>query len=303
MSADDCESSSGDRRAMEFLRQAREVRGLSPAAIARIERSLERGVDTALARPRPRTMRFATVTAAVALLAGATFAVAHVGWRNLPFVGPLFAPPARSHVPSPPQTVVTPNSASEHAAPAQGKPSPEPSPSLEAAAAREPAPARIETKPTAPAARKTLAMRSLGDGTAAHAVAMPEAAVDPILGESQSFAAAIERWHRNHDGSGALAALDAHERLFPSGLLLVEARVLRAEILLAQGRERESLVLLDRMSLAGSPRARELLTVRGELRIKLGRCADGRADLDEVLSKGVADGLAKRATQALGHCP
>jgi hypothetical protein len=303
MSADDCESRAGDHRAMDFLRQARELRGLSPAAIARIERSLERGVDTALARPRPRTMRFATVSAAVVLLAGATFTVAHVGWRNLPVVGPLFAPPARSHAPSLLQTAVAPSSASEQATPAQATSSPEPSPSLEAAAAREPAPAQVEAKPNAPASGKKVTMRSLGDGTAAHAVATPEAAVDPILAESQSFAAVIQRWHRDHDGSGALAALDAHERRFPSGRLLVEARVLRAEILLAQGLERESLVLLDHMSLAGSPRARELLTVRGELRIKLGRCADGRADLDEVLSKGVADGLAKRATQALRHCP
>ena len=83
----------------------------------------------------------------------------------------------------------------------------------------------------------------------------------------------------------------------------MEARVLRAEILLSSGSEREALMLLDRMSLAGAPRARELLTVRGELRVKLGRCADGRADLEEVLRKGVADGFAKRAAQALEHCP
>ena len=83
----------------------------------------------------------------------------------------------------------------------------------------------------------------------------------------------------------------------------MESRLLRAEILLAQGRERESLALLDQVTIAGSPRARELFTVRGELRIKLGRCRDGRADLGEVLAKGMADAFARRATEALAHCP
>ena len=131
----------------------------------------------------------------------------------------------------------------------------------------------------------------------------PVLGVNPILEESRSFSAAIERWHRERDGSAALAALDAHERRFPAGHLQPEARLLRAEILLANGRERESLALLDRVMLQGSPRARELFTVRGELRIKLGRCSEGRADLDEVLAKGVVDDFAKRATQAIRHCP
>ena len=49
------------------------------------------------------------------------------------------------------------------------------------------------------------------------------------------------------------------------------------------------------------PRGRELLTVRGELRIKAGRCDDGRADLAAVL--GGSDILAERARNALTHCP
>jgi hypothetical protein len=82
----------------------------------------------------------------------------------------------------------------------------------------------------------------------------------------------------------------------------LESRVLRAEVNLAEGRERESLSVLDTLSLAGIPRAREMQLVRGELRIKFGRCAEGKRDVDDVLAKGIADPLAKRAAQALSRC-
>ena len=126
---------------------------------------------------------------------------------------------------------------------------------------------------------------------------------EPIVAESRSFASALERWHRDHDAAAALAALNVHERRFPSGQLGLEARLLRVEILLASGRESDALALLDHMGIAGVPRARELRTVRGELRIKLGRCADGKADLKAVLAGGTADPLAERARQAIAACP
>jgi outer membrane PBP1 activator LpoA protein len=125
----------------------------------------------------------------------------------------------------------------------------------------------------------------------------------PIVAQSRSFAAALERWHRDHDATAALAALDAHEQRFPSGELRVEGQLLRAEILLAGGQEREGLALLDSLSLASLPRARALRTVRGELRVKFGRCAEGRADLDAILAERDSDPLAQRARQALVKCP
>ncbi len=79
--------------------------------------------------------------------------------------------------------------------------------------------------------------------------------------------------------------------------------MLRTEILLASGRDADALALLDPLALAGLPRARELRTVRGELRIKLGRCADGKADLQAVLVAGTADPLAQRARRAIASCP
>jgi Flp pilus assembly protein TadD len=161
-------------------------------------------------------------------------------------------------------------------------------------------PTYAEPKREVKVVRRTIAVRSQVESSPQRVA--PATTEDPALAESQSFAAAIERWHKHRDSEGALAALDAHERRFPSGSLIVEARVLRAEILLSLGREPESLRLLDRVRLEGSPRARELLTVRGELRVKAGRCAEARTDLDAVLREGASDGLAKRATQALGHC-
>jgi hypothetical protein len=131
-------------------------------------------------------------------------------------------------------------------------------------------------------------------------VAKPES---PIVAESHSLASVIEPWHRAHNASAALALLDAHEQRYPNGHMRLETRMLRAEIYLAQGRETEALAVLDSVALSGIPRARELQTVRGELRIKAGRCPEGKRDLSDVLEKSVADSLAKRAAQALHHCP
>ncbi len=101
----------------------------------------------------------------------------------------------------------------------------------------------------------------------------------------------------------ALALLAAHEQRYPSGHMRLEARVLRAEIYLAQGHSDAALSVLDVISLAGLPRARELATVRGELRAKAGRCTEAKADLGNVLESSLTDELARRATQALAQCP
>jgi len=112
----------------------------------------------------------------------------------------------------------------------------------------------------------------------------------------------LRRWHQGHDARDALAALDLHDRRFASGQMTLESRLLRVELLLVDGREREALGILDGLPLAKGnvPRGRELLTVRGELRIRAGRCADGVADLASL--RGGSDALAERARNALTHC-
>jgi hypothetical protein len=195
--------------------------------------------------------------------------------------GPAAKLPARPEVPS-----------EEPAPPALVQPPPA-APQAETSSA--PAATRA-TLPASPAPERTT------PPAAAH-VPVPVAEANPIVAESRSFASALERWHRDQDAGAALAMLDVQERRFPSGQLGLEARLLRVEILLASRRESDALALLDHMGIAGVPRARELRTVRGELRIKLGRCADGRADLNAVLAAGTADPLAQRARRAIAACP
>ena len=198
-----------------------------------------------------------------------------------------------------------------------------PKPAVEAPPVPQPTPVARTIQPSLPAQRgesrgaeprpRTLALRDPGDARqGARAAQTPELPApppaadkeeNPLVAESRSFATVIEPWHRTRNASATLALLDAHERRYPGGHMRLESRVLRAEIYLSQGRESEALGVLDSLSLSGIPRARELQTVRGELRIKAGRCAEGKRDLGEVLEKSVADALAKRAAQAISHCP
>jgi hypothetical protein len=238
------------------------------------------------------------------LIAGAAFAVASGGLRSLPIVGPLFAP----------ASAVENSKSDKHRRTL-------PKPTVEIPPIEQPAPVAPSIRLPLPAARgegrgdgprRTLALRDPGDARqGARADQTPESPAqlpaadkeeNPIVAESRSFATVIEPWHRTRNARAALALLDAHERRYPDGHMRLESRVLRAEIYLSQDRESEALGVLDSLALSGIPRARELQTVRGELRIKAGRCAEGKRDLGDVLEKGVADALAKRATQAISHC-
>ena len=300
------------RQGLAFLHQVREVRDLGPAQVARIERRLKaRGF-----RQRRRLLLPAMAALALLLVAGAAFAVAKGGLRALPvigpFLGPLFAP----------ATSTEPPKATKHHQPALPKPALDNPPAADPvmvvpAVAPSIAPALVPaaphaTRPTGPRPQ-ALALRDPGDSREgirampAPEMPAPPATADkvenPIVAESRSFASVIEPWHRTRNASATLALLDAHERRHPSGHMRLESRLLRAEIYLAQGREVEALAVLDSVSLSGIPRARELQTVRGELRIKAGRCTEGKRDLDDVLERGVADAFARRATQAISHCP
>jgi hypothetical protein len=300
------------QQGLAFLHQARaEVRELHPKQIERIERRLKKRRH----RPRQRVLWPAMATLGLVLVAGATFAVAKGGLRSLPLVGTLFAPESKTEesksekrrqpallkntVGNPP--VALPSLGDSPIAPPI-QPSSEPAkisadhpvqllgPGPRMVALRDPGyaheSARAAQLPKSPASLPPAVMEE-----------------NPIIVESRSFASVIEPWHRTHDPSTALALLDAHEQHYPSGHMRLESHMLRAEIYLAQGRESEALTVLDALSLTAIPRARELQTVRGELRIKAGRCAEGKRDLDDVLQKSVADPLAKRATQAISHCP
>jgi hypothetical protein len=302
---------------LTFLHQARDTRGLHPWQVELIERRLfERGV-----RSRRRALWPALAALALILAASATLAVAQGGLRALPLIGALFAPPsvpataptkpdkrrrpAMPKLPAEDRSAANPSGLAPSLAPTS-EPASYPAPVPEAVSAEAlQAPVRQATIVPRPLALRAPLTTREGAGleeTPAATVSVAKGA-NPIVAESYSFASVIEPWHRTHNANSALALLDAHEQRYPNGHMRLETRVLRAEIYLAQGHESEALAVLDSVALAGLPRGRELQVVRGELRIKAGRCPEGRKDLGDVLEKGVADPLAKRALRAIHHCP
>ena len=311
---------------LAFLHQARDTRGLHPWQTELIERRLfERGV-----RSRHMALWPGLAALALVLATSATLAVAQGGLRALPLIGALFAPRSvSSTTPTKPeprrrpampksstrnQSATDPSGLAPSLAPSAA-PAPEPVPipgtgpaeAVQATAPLTPPARQAVTRPRSLALRTPVSSRGGARPNRAFEAPAPTLSVakeeSPIVAESRSFASVIEPWHRTHDASAALALLDAHEQRYPNGHMRLETRVLRAEIYLAQGHETEALTVLDSIALSGIPRARELQTVRGELRIKAGRCPEGKRDLGDVLEKGLADPLAKRAAQALHHCP
>lgn len=284
-----------ERESLEFLNRARKLRGLSSTQFQRIEYRLTHTI-----RPKRRRL-WVPALAAFCLVLIAGTAIAHVvDLSRLPLIGALFTAHRQSPAPETPHARKQPARVPSVAVAPAGVVAHQTEPSDRGAVHEdvvraipspivEPEPVRTPTI----APRPRMALRTSPTGPAA----------EPIQAESRSFSAALAEWHRDHDAKAALAALDGHERSFPGGQMQLEARLLRAEILLQQGREREALALLDSMYLPELPRGRELQTVRGELRIKYGRCTEGRRDLDEVLAKDRTDGLARRAARAISLCP
>ncbi len=269
-------------RAGAFLGEARHTTGLSDAVVGAIERRL---VHRESVR---RGVRLMPALAAIAVLLAAGSAIALVdGWRpRLPFIDRKPSPsPAR------PKTALPTASAVRAANPtpvaAQSAPSPELAPVLKT---RGTVVARrwLRQEPVLPPAPQ------LSEGAATEA---------PVSAEARSLSDALARWRRDGNAEAALTLLSAHERSFRDGALSVEARVARAEILLAIGRRAEALVVLDSLSLASLPRSRELHTLRGELRAQAGRCREAHVDLSAVMLNTATDVLGQRAARALAKCP
>jgi hypothetical protein len=286
---------SSEQPGLALLHQARQVRDLDAAQVERIARRL-RG-------PTPRARRALLVPALLALalvtIAGATLAVAQGGLSALPVVGALFAPRAAPPPAEPsgrPRRLAPPREEAPAAPmrePPVAAPALQPPPAMPPASPQRPPPERLVPREARPV---------LGNGEPPTEAPAP-GGEDPVVAESRAFATVIESWRRQRDAGTALVLLAAYDQRYPSGHMRLEARVLRAEIYLVQGKSDAALSVLDVISLAGLPRARELATVRGELRAKAGRCREAKADLGNVLESSLTDALARRATQALAHCP
>ena len=275
-------SSSLEARAGAFLGEARQTLGLTDAEIGAIGRRL------AHQGRAQRGLRFWPALTALAVLLAAGSAIALVGgWRPVPaFLERKPSPlPVRTKELRPRLAAVQ---AATHAPIAAESP-----PTSVAA----PAPG---TRPSVVARRWPRQEPSLPPPSASSQGAALETSVSA---EAQSLSDGLARWRRDGDAEAALALLSAHARRFSHGVLSVEARVARAEILLALGRRDQALVVLDSLSLTSLPRIRELQTLRGELRAQAGRCRDARVDLSPVLLDTAADDLGKRAARALANCP
>lgn len=125
---------------------------------------------------------------------------------------------------------------------------------------------------------------------------------DAVLKESELLGAAMTRLRLAHDPSGALGLLDSYHAQFPQGLLQPEAELLQVTALLALGKRREALALLDPRPLAAdTPRGTELRVIRGELRAEAGRYPAARTDFDAAIGH-VQGELLERALYARSRC-
>ncbi len=282
-------SSALEARAGAFLDQARDTVGLTDAEVGAIERRLARKNRAG------GVIRFwpAFAAAAVLLVGGSVMAL--VGpWRpRLPFVGASGSSPSRPAVPRP---KLAPSHGATFAEPTRAVPEPARAPAA-AEAPLGPVPA-VEPRPSRRASRQE--SPSLLPPSPSHESAAKDS---PLSAEARSLADALARWRLDKKGEAALKLLDAHDRRFARGALSVESKVARAEILLALARRDQALAVLDSLGLARLPRAREMETVRGELRAEVGRCREARADLQHVLLSTPGDELGRRATAALARCP
>jgi hypothetical protein len=122
-----------------------------------------------------------------------------------------------------------------------------------------------------------------------------------LAAESKVLEPAIAALRRERDPARALTLLGSYEAAFPHGVLSLEARVLRADALLALGRRSEALVLLDALPLDRVGRGVELRLVRAELRAS-GDCRSALPDFDRVLSGAPASGIEERALRGRSLC-
>jgi hypothetical protein len=177
--------------------------------------------------------------------------------------------------------------------PARPAPPSDPIPSVALSSPTSPAPAPIP--PPAPRVPRP------GAASPRLAVAPPLPVPEPGR-EAAILGTAIRKLRRQGDARAALAALDDYVAAFPGGELSAEADLVRVEALLALGERAAALRLLDARPVESSPRARQSLLVRGELRAAAGRCVDATADLTRVLAEPPRDTLDERALFARASC-
>ncbi len=100
----------------------------------------------------------------------------------------------------------------------------------------------------------------------------------------------------------ALTLLDRHDAQYPKGTLAQEALVARVQALSILDRKAELLAVLETHPLEHMRKANELMTLRGELRAKSGRCREALGDFTRVFGREPAGRLAERALYGRASC-
>lgn len=122
-----------------------------------------------------------------------------------------------------------------------------------------------------------------------------------LAAESAALEAVLLKLRREHDAASALALLDQSDALFARGSLGLEAKVARVDALLALGRKREALALLERLPFAQVGRGSELRLVRAELRAG-SDCGSALADFDLLTRLALPPPLAERVVYGRAAC-
>jgi hypothetical protein len=119
-----------------------------------------------------------------------------------------------------------------------------------------------------------------------------------ILGE------AFRQLRSGGDARAALRSLDDYDRRFPGGQLRGEARVARAEALIALDRRLEALPVLEGLhdDDDGGGLTRHVRLTRAELLFDAGLCPSALQDLDLIIAAGVGDAVGGRALYFRAAC-
>jgi len=121
--------------------------------------------------------------------------------------------------------------------------------------------------------------------------------------EASMLGEAFRQLRSGGDARAALRWLDAYDRRFPGGQLRGEARVARAEALIALDRRAEALPVLEGLrDDDGGGLTRYVRLTRAELLSEAGRCQSARHDLDVVIATGAGDAVGGRALYFRAAC-
>jgi tetratricopeptide (TPR) repeat protein len=121
-------------------------------------------------------------------------------------------------------------------------------------------------------------------------------------GEAAALAEAFRELRSGGDAASALRSLEQYDRRFPAGVLRSEARIARAEALIALGRRAEALPLLEGLEGERGALTRNVRITRGELLAEGGHCARAVRDFDALLASPERDEVGGRALYGRASC-